>query len=335
MPTIYEVAALAGVSPATVSRVLNGVPVSPAYAAKVRQAAEALNFTPNRTARTLRRRSSEIVALIIPDIENPFFTALARGVEDSAQAAGYSVVLCNTDERQDKEAKYLKIALSEHMAGVILAPASNHTNLDAVVSRKTPVVAVDRSAHGYTVDAVLVDNAAGGRLATRILHQQKFSRVACITGPPDVETAQERAAGWREVFTAHNVDTAADEYLRFANYRVDGGHSAMADLMKLAEPPDAVFVANNLMSVGALQCLRELGQAPPSIGMVAFGDHPFGGLTSAGVTVVHHPARELGVTAAALLIERINGDAQAARTVVLATDADRTIGDRASQTSES
>jgi len=119
------------------------------------------------------------------------------------------VVLCNTDERQDKEAKYLKIALSEHMAGVILAPASNHTNLDAVVSRKTPVVAVDRSAHGYTVDAVLVDNAAGGRLATRILYQQKFSRVACITGPPDVETAQERAAGWREVFTAHNVDTAA------------------------------------------------------------------------------------------------------------------------------
>ena len=151
MPTIYEVAALAGVSPATVSRVLNGVPVSPAYAAKVRQAAEALNFTPNRTARTLRRRSSEIIALIIPDIENPFFTALARGVEDSAQAAGYSVVLCNTDERQDKEAKYLKIALSEHMAGVILAPTSNHTNLDAVVSRKTPVVAVDRSAHGYTV----------------------------------------------------------------------------------------------------------------------------------------------------------------------------------------
>jgi len=317
MATIYEVAALAGVSPATVSRVLNDVPVSPAYADKVRHAASELNYTPNRTARNLRRRSSEVIALIIPDIENPFFTALARGVEDSAQVAGYSVVLCNTDERQDKEAKYLEIALSEHMAGIILAPAADSTNLDAVVSRSTPVVAVDRSSHGYAIDAVLLDNLAAGRLATQTLYEQGFSLVACISGPADVETAEDRAAGWREVFAARCPNADAERYLRFTNYRVEGGRLAMAELMQLAEPPDAVFVANNLMSVGALQCLRELGHAPPAIGMVAFGDLPFGTLAPAGVTVVHHPARELGVTAANLLLDRINGDTGGARTVVL------------------
>lgn len=322
MATIYEVAALAGVSPATVSRVLNGAPVSQPYVDKVRQAAEALHYKPNRTARTLRRRSAEVIALIIPDVENPFFTALARGVEDRAQAEGYSVVLCNTDNRPDKEAKYLEIALSEHMAGVILAPASARSNLDAVISRKTPVVVVDRSMRHYAVDTVVVDNEAGARRATQTLYDQGFSLVACITGPSDIETAERRAAGWREVFTASSPDAAPSDYLRFANYRVDGGFSAMADLMKLPQPPDAVFVANNLMSVGVLQCLRELNQLPPAVGMAAFGDLPFGLLAPAGVSVVHHPAREIGLVSARLLIERIDGDTQPHRTVVLPTSTD-------------
>ncbi|MDQ0988875.1 LacI family DNA-binding transcriptional regulator [Streptomyces sp. V3I7] len=322
MATIYEVAALAGVSPATVSRVLNGAPVGQPYADKVRKAAATLNYKPNRTARTLRRRSAEVIALIIPDIENPFFTALARGVEDRAQAEGYSVVLCNTDDRHDKEAKYLEIALSEHMAGVILAPASDRTSLDTVTARKTPVVVVDRTAHHNDVDAVVVDNAAGGRTAATALYEQGFSLVACITGPSDVETAEQRAAGWREVFTARTPEAIPDDYLRFADYRVDGGFAAMADLMRLPEPPDAVFVANNLMSLGALHCLAELDQAPPAIGMVAFGDLPLGIPAPAGVSVIHHPAREIGVVAARLLIERIAGDTQPSRTVVLPTSLD-------------
>src|SRR5215212_6080830 len=123
MATIYDVAALAGVSPATVSRVLNGRSVSPDNERLVLAAAEELHYTPNRVARTLRRQLSEVVTLIIPDIENPFFTSLARGVADTAQLAGYSVVLCNTDGDVAKEAHFLDIALSENMAGVVLAPA--------------------------------------------------------------------------------------------------------------------------------------------------------------------------------------------------------------------
>lgn len=320
MATIYEVAALAGVSPATVSRVFNGGPVSVQYAEKVHRAANELNFTPNRTARTLRRRCSEVIALVIPDIENPFFTSLARGVEDGAQVAGYSVVLCNSDEQQAKEARYLEIAVSENMAGLILAPASHQTNLDVLISRKMPVVAVDRSVHGYAVDAVLADNKAAGQAAAATLYAKGFTRLACITGPRDVETAALRALGWQEVVNAHHHGAGADIYLRYSNYRADGGHSAMAELMSLAEPPDAVFVANNLMSLGALQCLRDLGQAPPAVGMVSLGDLPFASLEPAGVTLLPLPARQLGVTAAQLLIDRINGDNQPARTILLPTD---------------
>ena len=315
--TIYQVAALAGVSPATVSRVLNGVAVSPEYADKVRKAAAALNFRPNRTARNLRRRSSEVIALIIPDIENPFFTALARGVEDQALAAGFSVVLCNTDEQPSKEERYLDIALSEHMAGVILAPASTTSDLDALLARKTPVVTVDRSSR-YDVDTVLMPNEDGGRVGTTILYERGFARVACITGPREVDTAEQRAAGWREVFTTRNPRANPDNYLRFSNYRVDGGRSAMADLLRMRHAPDAVFVANNLMSVGALQHLFEVSKQPPTIGLASLGELPFSTREPAGVSIVPWPARRLGVRAADLLLARIGGDHSPAQTVVLA-----------------
>jgi Transcriptional regulators len=317
MTTIYEVAAKAGVSPATVSRVFNGMNVSAAKAKLVREAAEQLSFTPNRTARTLRRQNSEVIALVIPDIENPFFTSMARGVEDVAQAAGYSVVLCNTDEDHDKEAKYLDIAISENMAGVILAAAGDHSDLSGLIARNRPVVAVDRGPHGFDVDAVTVDNTAGGRSATHALIEQGYRRIACITGPADVETAQLRAEGWRQTVVAQTAMTDPLAYLRHADYRVDGGRAAMEDLLDMQEPPDAVFVANNLMSVGALQVLLQRGLRPPAVGIASFGDLPYAALAPSGITVVHLPARHLGVTAARLLLERIGGDAQPSRTIVL------------------
>ncbi|GAB3124107.1 LacI family DNA-binding transcriptional regulator [Glaciibacter psychrotolerans] len=317
MSTIYEVAALAGVSPATVSRVFNGITVSPEKSELVRRAATELAFTPNRAARSLRTRSSEVIALVIPDIENPFFTAMARGVEDVAQEAGYSVVLCNTDENPDKEAKYLSIAVSENMAGVILAAANDQVDLTALLTRRRPVVAVDRGPHGFTIDAVLVDNIAGGRAATQALADRGFTRIACITGPRDVETAQQRADGWRDVARPDN----GDDSLRYANFRVDGGRAAMESLLAMDPPPDAVFVANNLMSVGALQVLVERGQTPGGIGLASLGDLPFSTVAPTDVTVIPLPARHLGMTAARLLLARIRGDDQPARSIVVGNGA--------------
>lgn len=315
MSTIYDVAALAGVSPATVSRVLNGIAVSPEKAQSVREAAESLSFTPNRTARSLRKQHSELIALVIPDIENPFFTSIARGVEDVAQAAGFSVVLCNTDDDPEKEARYLRIAVSENMAGVILATAGGDADLTSLVERGRPIIAVDRQPKGFDVDSVLLDSVAGGRDATWALYGQGYTRVACITGPNLVETAARRALGWREVVQENGGDP--EGYLRHADFRVAGGRTAMAELLALESPPDAVFVANNLMSVGALQILAERGLTPPRIGVAVFGDLPFLLRSPSGVTVIPLPARRLGAQAASLLLARLKGDTQPTRTLVL------------------
>jgi LacI family transcriptional regulator len=313
--TIYDVARRAGVSPATVSRVFNGVRVSEEKARLVRRAATELAFTPSRPARALRRRNSEIIALIIPDIENPFFTSLARGVEDVAQAAGYSVVLCNSDEDQTKETRYLEIAESEQMSGVILAAAGDPSAARGLVGRGRHVVAVDRAPGGLDIDAVLIDGRSGGRLATQALADKGFQRIACITGPPDVESATSRRDGWSEV-VGRLADTSAD-HLHHTDYRVEGGRRAMSALLDLPQPPDAVFAANNLTGVGALQVLLERGLGPPAFGLAVFGDLPFALPGPVGIVSVRSPSRHLGETAARLLLERIGGDDQPARTIML------------------
>ncbi|GIM89655.1 LacI family DNA-binding transcriptional regulator [Paractinoplanes toevensis] len=315
MATIYEVAALAGVSPATVSRVFNGNTVSPEKTRAVLDAAGKLAFTPNKTARRLRKQSSEVVALLIPDIENPFFTALARGVEDRASESGFSVVLCNTDDDPVKETNYLQIAASEQMAGVILAPASDEADLGAIASLGRPVVAVDRTTP-YPVDAVKVDNRAAGIAATTALFDAGHRRIACIAGPVGIESTEDRFLGWRQVMTARKSVVPGD-FLQHANFRADGGYQAMRQLLALPEPPDAVLTTNNLMGVGALQAIVEAGVDPARFGLAVVGELPFLFLTPPAVVQVRLPARHLGVTAATMLLERIGGDTQAARTIVL------------------
>lgn len=314
MATIYDVARMAGVSPATVSRVFNGVGVSEAKTSAVKSAAAQLNFTPNRAARTLRRQSSEVIALVIPDIENPYFTEMARGVEDVASEAGYSVVLCNTDAQIEKESTYLRIAIAENMSGVILAAASDSTNLDEILATGRPVVAVDRSI-GHDIDGVIMANRDAGRLATEHL-LKTHRRVAYIGGPEHIETSADRAEGWRVAHRAAGVEVPS-ELLRFSSFRVDGGREVMEELLALPEPPDAVVAGNNLIGVGAIQVLTEHGLTPPRIGVAVIGALPFTTLSPSAVTVVRLPARHMGVTAARMLLERIRGDQQPARTVVL------------------
>ncbi|WP_188944839.1 LacI family DNA-binding transcriptional regulator [Nakamurella endophytica] len=328
MPTIYEVASLAGVSPATVSRVINGLPVSGAYAERVRAAATKLNFTPNPTARRLRRRSSQVLALIIPTIENPFFTSLARGVEDVAQGAGYSLVLCDSDERHDKESTYLDVALAEHMAGVVLVPATNHPRLARLLERRTPVVSVDRSIRGTEVDSVLLDNREVARSATERLYARGFRRVGCITGPRETETAQQRADGWREVFSRHHPRTDPERYLRHADFRVAGGRDAMASLLTTRRRPDAVVVTNNSMTVGALETLQRERISPAEMGLACLGDLPYSVLQRAGVEVLPLPARSLGAAAARLLLDRIGGAEGPAQRIVLPIGGGPAIPDR-------
>ncbi|MCK2023722.1 LacI family transcriptional regulator [Microbacterium sp. kSW2-24] len=322
MTTIYDVASRAGVSPATVSRVFNGTKVSPEKVEAVRRAAADLDFTPNRAARSLRTQTSEVIALVIPDIENPYFTEMARGVEDVASEAGYSVVLCNSDSQPDKESTYLQIAIAEHMSGVIIAAASDATNLDSILATGRPVVAVDRATR-YDLDGVVMANREAGIAATESLIAAGYRRIAYIGGPEDIDTAADRAAGWRQALTDAEREADIAALQRFATFRVDGARAAMEELLALPEPPDAVVAGNNLIGVGAIQVLTERGLTPPQIGVAVVGSLPFTTLSPTAVSLVRLPARHMGVTAARMLLERIAGDAQPARTVVLRGETQR------------
>lgn len=317
MATIYDVARRAGVSAATVSRVLNGIAVAPAMAEAVREAAAELGFVPNRNARRLRTSSSEIIAMMIPDIENPFFTVISRAVEDVARDSGYSVMFCNTDESADREQQYLRVAVSEPVAGIIIAPSSNYSNLDLPLERGVPTVCIDRSAFKYDLDTVIFDNRVGAEAATELLLDAGYRRIACISGPANIETADERMRGWADAIGRRTGEPAPTDLVYRTDYSISGGEQATHLLLDRVDPPDAIFAANNKIAAGAIRALADRGQLPPRVGIVSFGGLPLILLVPTGVLVTHLPAREMGIQAATMLLERIRGEDGPARHVVL------------------
>ncbi|GGM01817.1 LacI family DNA-binding transcriptional regulator [Nakamurella endophytica] len=319
MPTISDVARVAGVSTATVSRVLNGnTEVDAAMAARVRTAVDQLAYRPSRIARSLRTRRSAVLGLVISDIRNPFFTDMVRGVEDVAFANGYSVVLCNSDENLGKERDYLQLAIAESMAGVILAPASlDETDVSALTGPGIPVVTVDRRAPDPAVDRVLIDNARGARLAVGHLVDQGYRRIACVSGPTTISTGAERLAGYRAVVRSRRLRTGA-ELIRFADFHEASGRSAMSELLAARQDIDAVFVANNLMTLGALQAVADAGLViPDDIAVVGFDDMSWAPLLRPPLTTVAQPTYDLGAETARLLLDRINGFTGPGRELVL------------------
>lgn len=315
--TISDVARQAGVSTATVSRALNNVgTVDPELAARAREAARLLRYRPNGVARNLRRRRTDVWALIISDIENPFFTSVARGVEDVAQEAGFSLVLCNSDEDPAKERRYLDVAEGEQVSGVVLSPNMVGSDVSALLAADIPVVTVDRPLR-QQVDSVLVDSRAGAGIANAHLVEQGWARVACITGPARADTAQERLRGYRDAMRAAGRPIRG--LVRHADYKVAGGRRAAASLLSAGAPPDGFFVANNQLALGLLQELADRGIRPGrDVGVIAFDDAPWASLTTPPLSVVAQPAYDVGAAAARLLLDRVRRESpERPRTVTL------------------
>jgi LacI family transcriptional regulator len=306
--TIREVAAVAKVSPATVSRVLNGDPrVAPELVAQVQAAATRLGYQPNRQARALRTRATKVIGLLISDIQNPFFTALVRGVEDAASDRGFSVVLANTDENLAKERRYLEVALAESMAGVILSPASSSkTRINMLTDHNIPVVTLDRRIHAI-VDGVTVDNERAAHDAVRHLVTAGARRIAMICGPGDVSSAADRLNGYRTAI--RQAKLPLEEHLVVpGDHRIDGGFAAMRAILEMTPRPDAVFVANNLMMVGALNHLATVDvRFPEDILLAGFDEMSWCGYAPP-LTLVEQPTYEIGRRAAELLLRRLSGE---------------------------
>lgn len=314
--TIYEVAKRAGVSASTVSRVVSGGrPVNPDLAKKVLKAAAELGFRPNRAARNLRLRTSTIIALVIPDVENPFFTSLARGVEDVALQAGYNVVLCNTDEDPAKEARYLEVIEADRMAGAIIASTSGSAGLARLAETGMPLVAVDRKAAGVEVDTVLADNTDPAREVTARLLAAGYRNLACVAGPLDVPSLVQRVDGFRAAIAG--VAGVRATVVEHKSARVDDGFRAVSELLAGPDRPDALFAINNTLALGAVHALRDAGVAPGTFGFASFGIAPWTEVVGWPMVTVEQPTRELGSTAVTMLLERMNGDRQPPRNVTL------------------
>ena len=313
--TISDVAAAAGVSPATVSRVLNGnTGVAAELQGRVRTAVENLGYRPNGLARGLRRQATMVLGVVISDVTNPFFTSMVRGFEDVAQAAGYSVVLANSDEDLEKERRYLEVAVAEQMAGVALCPTSSgRTDVSVLAMYGTPVVTVDRELKGAAVDNVSIDNHLAARRATEHLIGQGCAHIAFISGPTTTTTGERRLAGYRAALRSAGLSAS----VKRADFRVDGGYRAASELLD-ARPTDGMLVSNNLMAVGALRALQERGVAlPDDIAFASFDGVIWAQILHPTLTVMEQPTYEIGRRAAELLLARIADPGAPVQKVVL------------------
>jgi LacI family transcriptional regulator len=317
--TIVDVARTAGVSTATVSRVLNNHPrVDSRLRTRVLQAVKELGYRPSRVARTLRTRRNRVWALVISDVRTgPFFADVVRGVEDIAYGAGYSLFLCNADEDPAKERTYVELAVAEQVGGLILTPSSERTDLAPVVRARIPVVLADRTLPTEYADTVIVDNVSGAYQAVNHLLDGGFKRIACISGPLQTTTGERRYVGYSKAMA--EAGTTIDEALvRVADFRELGGRTAMRELLEQRGRPDAVFVTNHLMAIGALQAIDQAGlRIPRDIAVISFDDSPWSTLLRPPLSVVSQPAYDLGVESARLLLSRLEGYSGVARTVTL------------------
>jgi LacI family transcriptional regulator len=317
--TIRDVAAMALVSPATVSRVLNGKQdVGSDLRRRVLGAVAELGYRPNGPARSLRTRAAMVLGVIISDITNPFFTAVVRGAEDQAQLAGYSVVLANADENLAKEARYLEVAAAEQMAGVLLSPASpKQTNTDVLFERGIPVVTIDRRLAAAPVDSVTVNNHRAARDAVLHLIGQGCQRVGLVAGPVETTTGASRLAGYRAALrdAGRRLDLSL---IAYGNFRTEGGYEATRQLLRQLRPPDGLLISNSLMTVGGLQAITEAGLGiPDDIAIVGFDDSSWATALNPPLTVVAQPTYEIGRQATMLLLRRIDGEKFPPRHVVL------------------
>jgi LacI family transcriptional regulator len=309
MSTIKHVAARAGVSFTTVSHVVNRTrPVSDSARLRVERAIAELGYFPSAVARALKTSQTRILGVIVPNITNPFFSELTRGIEDVCVRNHYSVFLCNGDDDRERQGHSLEILLGRRVDGVVLAtptgPAAAIAKRLSGTNVKT--VVVDRSVAGLESDRVRIDHHAGARLAVDHLLSLGHRRIACLAGPSSFAVSRARVAGWRKALARAGVKPAND-WLLEGEFRAADGHELTRRLLARGDVT-AIFASNDLLGIGALRAAAEQGWAvPKALSVIGFDGIEMGAYTYPALTTVGYPIRSIGETAATVLIDRIAG----------------------------
>ena len=315
MASIKDVAQAAGVSTATVSRVLaNKSRVHAETRKRVSEAIERLNYRPNLVARSLRAQKTARIGLVVSDIRNPFFTAISRAVEDAAYEQGYSVLMCNTDENPEKEELYLNLLHDENVAGIIFSPTQQFSTSLKSYKSAIPFVIIDRSVESKDVDMVLLDNLAAGYELTLHLIENGYRNFAGLFGNSST-TGQERSRGFRMALKDHQLDPIS---VHFVEPRIRQGYETTLSLLAENRKPDAIFTSNSLLTAGVFQALRDSQlSVPGDVGLVGFDETTWGTLVEPPITIIAQPTEEIGRTATELLFQRINEPKRSPRTIIL------------------
>lgn len=322
--SLKRVAEKAGVSIATVSRVINRSPnVNPETRIKIEKIIKELKYSPNRVAKRLRNRSQSgnLLGVLIPDIQNPFYVEVLRGIEDVAYKKNYALIVCNFSQDETKEKLYLDLLQSESVDGLIAAPTHDHDQkVINLVRTGLPIVCVDRGLVDVDVDVVLVENRRGAYQAVDYLAKKGYRRIAYISGIPRLPSSREREMGYRDALEANKLPVLA-ELIRYGDSRHESGVKLCADLLEMPEPPDAIFTGNNLITLGALETIHKKGlKIPDDVAILGFDDMYWSISLNPPLTAVKQPAYEIGKCAAEQLITRINNPDRPTSSMILKTE---------------
>ncbi|SFQ32064.1 LacI family DNA-binding transcriptional regulator [Caldicoprobacter faecalis] len=325
MATIYDIAKKAGVSVATVSRVLNGVdhPVREETRKRIIDAARELGYRPNKIAKSLAHRRTFTVALLIPSITNNFYTEIAEVIEQKLGEKGYSTYLCNTQRMIEKETQYVDDLIARRVDGVIFSPTRvkpednliNAKNLEEL--RKNGIAVVAFGSHFSNVSQVYINTYEGALQATRYLLELGHKRIGFIDGL-EAGTRKSRRRGYMDALRMAGIEIDANLIVS-GNLEMDGGYECVRKLMRIEKPPTAIIAVNNLMAIGALKGAKDMGiDVPGELSIIGFDDSKLSEVVEPPLTVVKQPLKEIGDVAVELLMEQIEGE-NASRMVELKT----------------
>ena len=321
IPNIYDVAREAKVSVFTVSAVINdSSQVSATSQKRVRAAIEKLNYRPNLLARSLAKRQTFTVGIIVPDVSNPFFPQVVRGAEDVLQKAGYSTLLCNSDDHTEKEEHYLEFLISRRVDGILLTKTPKRISpvlRQRLADSKIPIVLLMRKTPDFNTDVVLTDDTKGAYDAVSHLAGLGYRSIALVSGPLHVSNARERRDGYMKGLHDHRLPV--EPKLTYeGDYRLNSGYQA--GLALLPRRPEAVLVANYMMMIVFIKAAKEMGlHCPDDFGLVSFDDYPWLGFFHPRMTTVDLPKYDLGVAGAQFLLDRIGGKRQKSTILKLPT----------------
>ncbi len=326
MVTIYDIAKRANVSPMTVSRVINKSPlIKESTRLKVEEVIRELDYVPNKQARSLTSKETRLVALVIPDISNPFFTNIARGAEDKALQLGYHLILGNTDENPDKESQYIGMLMSAGVDGVLLVPSgeASASHVKKLVKRSIPFVYVDRTIPQVPADSISGDNFQTTRQLVQHLIALGHRKIAFINGPSSLSNVRERDQAFRETLLLAGIEPNP-AYMIETHFKQDNFDEIIAKLVSLqqGERPTAILAANNFIGVNTLRALRTLQiRVPEEMAVTCFDDPDIIPDYNPFLTVAKQPAYDMGFLGMQLLIERIQSGAPAStRKIVLPSE---------------